>query len=266
MAKEITVAEAFETKARPAAEVGVEVEAESKRGAQFPANVSWWNMGHDGSLRGNGVEYALKTPSSYAMVEKKIIHLYKKIGHLINPSDRAGVHVHLNFSHKGLNDILTFAVVYMIVENVLVKWCGEDREGNLFCLRNKDGAFNVQAILNAKAKKDLTRLGDNNYKYSALNFQSLGKFGTLEVRTLRTPTEAQIICQWVRMLISLRDYAFENKGNYAGLIEQFSMMDKKDYMAMVFAEDADALIACCGDSLDDILYEGLDMAQLIAYS
>ena len=135
--------------------------------------------------------------------------IFKEYKSKLMPSDRCGVHVHINMQQMTKKQVLNFAILYYILEDVLINYCGNDREGNLFCLRAKDAEFIIK-MLQVFAQRinsagHFGRLIYPEYKYSALNFSALPKFGSLEFRSLKTPANVTKIEEWIKILLCVKD-------------------------------------------------------------
>lgn len=100
-------------KPRKAGLLGVEVEVETLKGElpRIHDDLAAWNVTHDGSLRGESAEYVFKEP--------------------LGP--RASVHVHVNVLEMTKQQLDNFLYSYLLLEDVLMSFCGEGREGNRFC-------------------------------------------------------------------------------------------------------------------------------------
>ena len=193
-----------------AGDLGIEVEMESNE-AGFPVAPAGWKSEHDGSLKALfATEYVTSKPvkaEDYVAVLNRLKKRVKDIP-LLN-SVRAGVHVHVNCGEMTVNEMLRFAMTYMVMEIPLVKYCGPDREGNLFCLRAIDAEFMPHRLHEAISKQKLQGLTNNNnlVRYSSINFNSLQKYGSLEFRSMRTNTGLHKIEEWIEMLLRIRDYS-----------------------------------------------------------
>src|SRR3546814_17797876 len=91
-----------------------------------------WNNERDGSLQGaETAEYVLKKPSSLKEVRTALDYIdlmYKAPNTQVDDTVRAGVHVHVNCQHLTMTQLYSFMTFYLILENVLVGWCGQDRK------------------------------------------------------------------------------------------------------------------------------------------
>jgi hypothetical protein len=184
--------------------VGIEIEIE----AEYPIfPEKGWRLVPDGSLRGYCGEY-VSDPVTVENAKEKVFNLYNKFEErkvLVKDSMRAGVHVHVNCQDLTLRQLFTFLAAYYCLEELLTEELGEERQGNLFCLRLSDAEFANNALLYVLQAKtvDHNIFNNNNLRYAAANLVSLSKFGTIEFRALKTPTSPEPIIDWVETLQEL---------------------------------------------------------------
>ena len=185
---------------------GVEIEVEGKR---LPTNLgSIWRIEHDGSLKGESFEYVMPKPLDLAGVKVALDYLdqsYKACATVVDDSIRAGVHVHMNVQDWNIKQLMTFSTAYYILEDVLMNWCGPNREGNLFCLRTRDAEFILFRLLKTLRSRNLKHLNDEAIRYSSLNYCSLFKYGSIEFRGMRGTGDLNVIYDWVRIINDLRE-------------------------------------------------------------
>lgn len=191
---------------------GVEIEVE---GRKLPRQLdpNHWRVEVDGSLKAaEAFEYVTPTPLSLDGVKASLDYLsgvYKTLGSKIDESIRAGVHVHMNVQDWNIKQVMTFAISYYLVEDILMKHCGPDREGNLFCLRTRDAEYVLFRILKALQERNLRHLKEDIIRYSSLNFCSLFKYGSLEFRGMRGTGDLDAIYEWVEIINELRMSSLE---------------------------------------------------------
>lgn len=193
-------------------EVGIEIETESPV-PYTSDSLKYWSAHGDGSLRNYGVEFVLRTPLD--VDSKKYIEALNEFDTFSKKqkfleSVYTSVHVHLNFVDKDVKCIANFIVLYVILENVLTRYCGPDRDGNLFCLKTADAETSVELYRNlierlgtgltSVSKKFLGSLNANTNKYSGLNVVPLRTLGSIEVRTHPGTTDVEVIDRWVHIL------------------------------------------------------------------
>jgi len=244
-------------------EIGIEVEME---GSLLPTRVSYWNVGGDGSLRGESVEYALKLPCMRRLVKSRVDVLYNSFGK-ISPSERCGTHIHVNCQQLTSRQVFSFICLYFFFEGLLTKWCGEDREGNLFCLRAEDAEGIIVSLIEDKMNRGYPHKACRHYlKYGAINIAALMKFGSLEFRALRTPTSNERILKWVKMLLSLKDLS-KDEANVEECMMNFSVHGAKSLVQKVFGDNASELVRCCKSEaeLDMIVSDGIRRTQTLVY-
>jgi len=195
---------------------GVEIEVESSRvnfcGILTP---SGWSTTEDHSLRNAyNLEYVFLRPYSYKTSVEKIEQLQEVFDvegdATQTPSIRTGVHVHLNVTDYTASQLARIVLVYMSMERVLTRYCGEDRTGNLFCLRVCDCPSMVSLVKGCMESGDwFSSIPQDTYKYSALNLSTLSKHGSLEFRALRTPQRLSGIVEWLDIISAIEEYALK---------------------------------------------------------
>lgn len=193
-------------------EVGLELEMEGR--GFIRGNVGkHWGFHQDGSLRGEeNAEYVLHNPIPRAVVPSALHELMselKKTGTRIRKdSPNTSVHVHLNVQEWSVKKVYNLICLWHIFEMTLTKWCGEDRVGNLFCLRGADAEASLMRLASAVRYSRYATLADQDgLRYTALNYTALGKFGSLEFRCLGGVYDEDTVNLWVRILLALKDYA-----------------------------------------------------------
>lgn len=214
-------------------DVGVEIECEANDGPYFPSHdlPVPWVATHDGSLRGVSVEYVMSKPLSTNKVGPALKELSEEItrtGTNFKYSFRAGVHVHINCQELTPQQVLIFACLYYSLEDVLVEWCGEDRIGNLFCLRLRDAEGLLPYVGDCFKKNKLANLGSNRIRYASLNYCSLVKFGSLEFRAMATTRDFSKIDTWAKILMRLKEESLKF-GSIHSILEKFSMSSPEQW-------------------------------------
>lgn len=223
---------------------GIEIEVE---GSGVTLNtpklpVHEWKVVADGSLRGESFEAVQREPKGLTESCAAVKNFYEVItanGAKIHDSMRAGLHIHLNCQNITLKRMFTFMTAYYCIEDMLVDYLGEERAGNLFCLRLSDAEDISFAIANCLKKESLGAIGyftNDNLRYAAMNLVSLSKFGTLEFRAMRTPTTAEPVIEWLKILdrLYLGSKKFDNP---AALISAMSANGEKEVLSSLLPED-----------------------------
>lgn len=185
--------------------IGVEIEVE---GVGLRLNVEGWASHDDGSLRGEAVEYVLPTPLTLPTVKNRLNALSEALeGCDIADTGRAGVHIHINIQDMEEQHVFNFIVLYLIFEEVLIRYCGEDRIGNLFCLRMKDAEYLEELLIEAARRKDFAVLYTDDIRYASINCKALVQYGSLEFRGMRSTIDSDVLVPWIEMLLALKEKA-----------------------------------------------------------
>lgn len=246
-------------------DIGIEIEVE---GDNLPYNVSLskvWRQDADGSLQGPSCEYVMNKPGSAGEVEEALDLLwynYTLNDTHIRESIRAGVHVHINVQDMTPKTMFNFVCLYIILEEVLLEHCGENRKGNHFCLRVKDAEYIIHKIIDSITNNNLGDLGDENIRYSSLNMTSLLKYGSIEFRSMRSTSVKEDISFWANLLLHLRESSLEFS-TPEDIVSEFSHMGYKDFMKRVLGKYYKTF-----EEVDDIeqkVLRGVRYAQDIAF-
>lgn len=244
--------------------VGIEIEVEGRR---LPEAIgSYWKREHDGSLRGESAEYVLKKPVALDKVEKALGVLtaaYKKNNTEVNnESPRTGVHVHVNVQDLDMVKVFNMITLYHALEELMVRFCGKGREGNLFCLRMKDAEFLAEFYLQALQNREWGILATDEIRYASLNVTALHKFGSLEFRSMRGTDDFGLIQTWVDMLVKLKEAA-ELYQDPVAIVESLSRDGEMHFLETVLgAELAQQVIA---PDAEESIREGIRSIQNICY-
>ena len=130
-------------------DLGIESEVE---GFNLPQQVTGFHTTHDGSLRGEALEYVFKKPESIERADKLVKMLCLKLNTKTSEAritERCGIHVHVNVQNLDVKEMWNFVTLYYLYEEVLVRYCGKEREGSLFCLRAKDTYWIIDYLVQA---------------------------------------------------------------------------------------------------------------------
>lgn len=250
-------------------DLGIEIEVE---GRNLPMMTEFWANERDGSLQGESMEYVLLRPSTLEECQKALRYMelmFKKSESVVEEALRAGVHVHVNCQHLTIKQLYCFMTLYLTFENVLVKYCGSRREGNLFCLRAKDADYLVDVI--CKASEDPRRLlsyfHTDDLRYAAMNVKALGDYGSLEFRTMRSTPNLSVVYTWAEILLNMRKYVEDNVSRPSQLIERFSLDGPEVLFEEVFGKHSEMLqnLYETEELFRRDLYEGMRYAQDVAY-
>lgn len=186
--------------------IGVEIEME---GDNLPTVVpKWWTVKRDDSLRNGGLEYVFKAPLTLDESKEALKHLKQCMttnNTKFVDSVRAGVHIHINVLDMELRDVAKFLTLYFVMEDLLLKYCGDSREGNLFCLRATDAPYLVHTLTRAFSAGRFKWLHTDELRYAAMNVKALGDYGSLEFRAIRTTDDFSVIEKWIEILLRIKE-------------------------------------------------------------
>lgn len=187
---------------------GVEIEVEGSSLPNPEYSIPGWRIEEDTSLKTEEAwEYVTDGPDTLAGIRSRLDTLSRKFvdcDSTIYDSVRAGVHVHMNVQTWDMKRVMTFAMCYYIMEDIFLKWCGDNREGNLFTLRTKDAEYVLFKLLEMLKTRNLKVLETDIIRYASLNYLSLFKYGTIEFRGMRSTPDLDTIYKWVEIIDELR--------------------------------------------------------------
>lgn len=257
-------------------DIGLEIEVE---GGDLPtmAQSKFWRAEEDGSLRGESKEYVFKKPLPIAKVWEALLDLsdsYKKYESRVEESFRAGTHVHINCQKLSMTKLFNFITLYIIFENLLIKSCGENRKGNLFCLSTSDAEYllssmrgSLKNVVDMKSPMHLAVFfaNDNNVRYSSINVTALRKYGSLEFRSMRSTPKMDEIFAWVRVLFTIKNAAlgFENP---IEIMSEFSLNGADKFMRKCLGDVFAKKYSELSNDYKADLFAGVRNAQEIAYA
>ena len=210
-----TVAEVFRLNRLPG-DVGIEVEMEGNSNFYNPEEVlpkrSMWRGESDGSLRGYSKEYVLKSPIKKEKVKVALEELKEVL--ILGKSTpvysfRAGVHIHLNAQSMTMREVGNLAVIYYCLETALTKFCGKNREGNLFCLRGRDAGYVKNVLEDTLTTGNYYNLDTDDLRYAGMNLRALPRYGSIEFRAMETQPDLSKIQEWVEMLLAVKEAALK---------------------------------------------------------
>lgn len=244
-------------------DVGIEVEVEGKN---LPITEKYWRMEEDGSLRGESKEYVLERPMSLAHARLALKYLgvmYNKYESVVHDSVRAGVHVHVNVQKLNIIELYNFMTVYIILENMLTKYCGESREGNLFCLRTGDAEYLLHQLSEVARSRRFRALVTDDLRYASMNVKALGTYGSLEFRAMRGTRDLDAIYVWAEVLLNLREVA-KTFQSPCEVVANFSEGSASTFVERCLGKHTDLFTGYTGWEKDIVL--GMRRAQDIAFA
>lgn len=249
-------------------DVGIEIECELEREAfeyNFDPIKKIWRIEEDGSLKVNGLEFVLKRPVSFKDAHKVVGDFRDFFNHndiIIRDSFRAGIHCHINMQEQTISEVFKFALIYYVMETVLTRSCGGGREGNQFCLRNRDAAGFLNELEGAVQYGAIDHLQSDKYRYCALNFQSLFTYGSLELRSFATNPTLSGVEDWITILQKIKTAAI-SQGKVWDIAASVSGEGPKAWMRGILGDELTQKLSY--DGMEDDMMEDLRLTQMLVF-
>lgn len=187
---------------------GVEIELEN---IHLPPNAVGWRQEADGSLRDNGREYVFRQPETLERSGELLTGLHATFEELrIKPkaSNLTSTHIHIDVRDLNVTQFLDFVACLMVVEPDLMNASGKDRQNNYFALSTSESDHRLNDLMKVKCADSLKafvhrqRVRDN--RYSGINFNSLGDYGSLEIRYLSGQADPRNVMPWLEFYNRLK--------------------------------------------------------------
>lgn len=230
--------------------IGIEIELESfdlmdlaEKRHDLKSFNKYWSVIPDHSLRDNGQEFVLTAPKSGAGVSTALKAFDVLIGRLDQKPQApqtTSTHVHLDVSNMEVHDLVKFLFTYRLFEESLLRYCGEHRQSNLYCLTFKEASKPFMSLASALRDPTNLRMYDTrNFKYGACNLSSLNSYGSVEFRCKGGSTSGAEIIEWVNMLTAIKMFAATVK-SYDDLL-MLASQEVTDIAKLVFKEKAEVI-------------------------
>jgi hypothetical protein len=255
---------------------GVELECEGVNVGFYGMNeklLKDWAPHNDGSLRaykGNPpCEWVFNGPVKYEQAVERVNSIFdyfdKQKTRLVQ-SNRTSVHVHFNMSDKNAYQLVNMFILFTILEDLMDRYCGEDRNGNLFCLSSRHAEEQVRWMQDACFKNFRFNYNEQN-RYTSFNVAAINKFGTVEFRGMRGLDNREDILAWLDILNEFTDYACYKMENPVTLIEEISIKTPIGFIKEVFSKENFLRLTKGIDESDinNSIYEGLRLVQMLCY-
>lgn len=216
-------------------DIGLEIEVEYKPGSILITSPGGaWKSVEDHSI-GYGLEYITRAPLKVGpTLLPKIKYLTDLFhpGTVIENSSKAGVHVHVNVQELTALQVWNAALMYWLIENVMVLFCGKQRMNNHFCLRmcKADGLLaTCYSDLQQTTHNPFAYFNQETVKYSSLNLATVQKLGTMEFRAMRATLNPVLIAHWAEALHYLVNKAKEFE-NPEAVMDYFISSEKDTFL------------------------------------
>lgn len=193
---------------------GVEIECEGND--LFPINTRYWRTESDGSLRGQfpnqACEWVMKKPLSFDATVVALKHLLNaQKDAKFNFSIRTSVHVHVNVLDLTWDEYMCMVYLYMLLEEPMMRKCGNTRIANRFCLRVQDaeGILDTIEFLMNVGEGGIFNVHGDQVRYAALNIAATCKYGSLEFRGMEGNLDIPRLTEWLTAINSIKEFAKE---------------------------------------------------------
>lgn len=250
-------------------EFGVEIEVEGRNLPILDGN-KVWEIHADHSLRGESAEYVFRIPLNKKEANTALHYLSAQLENsTIHNSNRTSVHIHRNVIPWLVQEVYTAVALYYIFETMLVRYSGEDRQGNMYCLRCSDAEYLVLLIARSITDEQYLMGGGlfgDNIRYSSLNLKPLINFGSLEFRSFRGSVDPKEIFSWMEIVSAL---CASSQMFYSpkGVIETFTSMLPIEFVKYCFGDLPEFMeFLLAQPDLEDSLKQGYSYAFEIAHA
>lgn len=245
--------------------VGVEVELERAH-SLLNKNWEYWSLKGDGSLRDEGIEIVFNRPYQGTDIILALDEMQSNIeGTPVQCTEYCSTHLHMNFLSSTPDEVMNFLCLYLLFEDGLARFCGPNRENNLFCLTvsNAEEQLEVYRQMYRNRENNILRPisrrgGQRALKYSALNIAALTQYGTIESRLMYGIKEKGVLLRWMNTLMRIRTHALRMNSVQDILVEASAQG------LMAFVQEV------LGDTLnaeeffrENELYDAIDRVQYV---
>ncbi len=235
-----TIGEMFRKKGFPDPDVfGVELELENIQ--QFHRAPDMWRAEHDGSLRDNGMEFVIRQPETIGELTKSLAALkkfFKDSGTKPKASNLTSTHIHINVTDLNLEQFVDFVAIVMMFEKDLAINSGEDRYNNYFALGSSNADLLPRRLEEVKDEESFVEfvkwVGQSDYRYSGINFDSIRRYGSLEIRYLGGQANPMDVLPWLSFYKRIKTYVRKGKVDFKTLYQNVSGLGLKE-IKLLFA-------------------------------
>lgn len=246
-------------------EYGLEIEAEGRGLPEM--RTKYWRTERDGSLAAGmeAQEYVFNTPLSLEESRRAIDELantYKLMGTQVEETETSGVHVHVNVQDYTPREFFTLVTTYLVLEELLLTYCGPYRQGNHFCLSSQHAEGQVYELVQSAINRKFGNLNKEAIRYSSMNVYSLFKYGSVEFRAMRGTPDLEAIWEWMEIIDRVKNGAKQFK-NPQEVILSMSMDGEKNFITQVLGDKAKLFIKVKG--CEEMVRRGAQFIQALAF-
>lgn len=215
---------------------GVEIELEGidKAMPRLPN----WNQEADGSLRDNGREFIFRKPKSLdesLVALQELEDAFKARNIKPKATNLTSTHIHIDVRDMTVKQLLNFVACLMIVEDDLAEASGEDRKNNYFALTTSESDHRKRELMKVRTDDDFKQFIRNqvrgDVRYCGINFNSIPRHGSLEIRYLGGRDKPTTVMPWLTFYANLKHIAMEGL-DFETLFRGISERGLQDVQAM----------------------------------
>ncbi len=257
----------------PDGDIGIEIEVEASGRLPLVDN-TWWKTKSEQSLRNGGLEYitrgALPVDTlMFRRIEGLTSLVDTKEAQVDKESHRTSVHIHHNVTNYTPSQLWTSITAYWLLENLLFKACGEEREGNHFCLRLKDAEALILRYVSDELKvtdHPFITLDTDNVRYSGINLNAINRFGSVELRGMRGTVDPQLIHDWSLLTHSILKNAKNNFKTPESLLDMYFDKGWKSLKSLLWEETKSLDYLLKHKDIEDLIDENAFTLANVMYS
>jgi len=246
-------------------EVGIEIEVEA--GDVLDPVGGHWDYKHDGSLRGEyTAEYVTRPGFREGDVRQALSHLAGSLSDSdLKISPRCGTHVHVDIQRLSLEEMTKVLCLYYVLEPLLLRICGEDREMSPFCIPLAMSAWQVEWLTRFRSTGIMQVVENDAVKYAALNLACIWRFGSIEFRGLQTPDNLCEVETWVHIMLAIKEQGMQ-ADNPADFITDISALGPEGFLRKYLGDELAAYIMNYQVDTYGLLMVGVRSVQQACYT
>jgi len=197
----------------PRCHMGIEIEAEGFYNG-YPEPLGW-TCKEDGSLRNYGKEFVTEPVFGDDLIDSltSIEEALNDPTYRPEYNSRTGLHVHIDMRDVPSTDILhKFLLTYVILEDLLFAYCGNNRDNNIYCLPMRKALcplFEIISAYHVNKPMSYEELINRYNKYTPMNINTMSTFGTAEFRLHYGTHDKDTIIKWIKIVQSIKKFAME---------------------------------------------------------
>ena len=248
-------------------DLGLEFECEGRDPLPMPHNATWTTH-EEGSLRGFGMEYVTNGPINMDQVYKEVEGLVKHVkkeARVLEDSPRTSWHIHKNVGFYVPNQLHTAICAYWLLEPILMKYCGPDRERNMYCLQLKHAEGVAMAVKEDYHKKrPFAELLNDQIRYGGQNVNAIPKYCSLEYRGMRGTYDPDVVYTWANVINTVHERS-KGYANPQVLMDRFFIMTPEQFVDSLLPEDFIKKHVYPLPNWKDLLDENMGVVSGLAY-